>query len=357
MPNLSSMLRPEWSTISRDRFRRAFSQISSLDGLAEFWDISTWQLSYHAFHSEKSMNYNTFAIPRRSGRARRIEQPSPTLKYIQRIIHESLTGIYRPNDAVHGFVAGRSIITNAKNHLGRRYVLNVDLVDFFPSITRKRVYGRLIAEPYSLQPVVANLIASLSTNAYGRLPQGSPSSPVIANMIAAGMDSDMVELCRPLNCWYTRYADDITISTARDRMPYRIARYPSARGTGQAVIGDDLATIIENHGFSINHRKTRLQGYWTRQVCTGLVVNGCKPSVPRLFVRHLRALIHHWKMNGWEDAVKVLQSEENRNNIETREKLHDFVMGKLNYMKMVRGQDDSTTQQLTRTVSSIPADS
>ena len=354
MPNVSSQLRPDWTEISRSVFRNQYSQISSLSDLAQFWQIPVTQISYHAFHSEKQQSYHTFLIPRRNGRRRRIERPSRTLKFIQRIIHESLTKIYGPHNAVHGFVPGKSIVTNAQNHLGCRYVLNIDLENFFPSITRQRIYGRLIAAPYSLHSNVANVIASLSTNVYGQLPQGSPSSPVIANMIAAEMDTDLAQLCGSLHCRYTRYADDITISTSRSEMSPKLGRYPNAWGTAQAIVGDDLATIIERHGFRLNHRKTRLQSYWTRQMCTGLVVNGDRPSVSRLFIRRLRSLIHHWKTKGWEDAIDVLQSKEHRMNLNSRQKLLAHVMGKISYMKMVRGQDDLLTRRFTEAVASIP---
>ncbi len=355
MPSASSALRPEWIPIPRQQFREEFRNLSSLGDLSRFWEIPAYQISYHAFHAEKDQAYNTFLIPRRNGRMRRIEEPIQALKYIQRIVHESLTKLYGPPDPVHGFIAGRSIVTNAQNHLGRRYVLNIDLTNFFPSITRQRVFGRLRAEPYSLDPIVANAIASLSTNAYGRLPQGSPSSPVIANMIAAEMDADLAQLCGSMNCWYTRYADDITISTSRSEMSPSIARYPNAKGTGQVVVGDELASIIAKHGFSLNYRKSRLKNSGTRQMCTGLIVNGDKLSVPRSFTRHLRSLIHHWKMNGWEDAAQALHSKEHRSNIDTRQKLVGHVMGKINYMKMVRGQDDPVAQKFAQIVKVIPS--
>ena len=353
MANASSSLRPEWATISQEQFRESYRLLSSVADLASFWELPASQINYYAFHSEKAESYQTFSIPRRSGGTRRIEQPSKTLRYIQRILHESMTKVYGAHPSVHGFVAGRSIVTNARNHLGRRFVLNIDLADFFPSISRQRVYGRLRAEPYSLHSTVANAIASLSTNSYGQLPQGSPSSPVIANIITAGMDADLAQLCGQLNCWYTRYADDITISTSRSEMSPRIARYPNALGTGQVIVGDDLATIIEKHGFKLNDRKSRLQSYWTRQTCTGLIVNGDRPSLPRPFIRNLRSLIHHWKMNGWEDAVEVLRSNERRTKIDTREKLEAHVFGKINYMRMVRGQDDLIAGRLALTVASI----
>ena len=356
MPNTSLSLRPDWAKVSQEEFRTSYRNLSSVDDLAYFWGITTTQINYHAYHSDKRKAYNTFLIPRRNGRTRKIEQPVRPLKYIQRIIHESLTRIYGPHPAVHGFVLGRSIVTNAKSHLRRRYILNIDLADFFPSVTRKRIYGRLVAEPYSLSPTVANVIASISTDVYAQLPQGSPCSPIIANMVAAQLDADMAELCRPLGCWYTRYADDITISTQRDEMPPAIARYPKALGTGQVVIGDALAEIIDENGFQLNARKSRLQSYWTRQMCTGLVVNGEQISVPRKYIRRLRSLLHHWEINGWRDAVSVLQTKENRSNVDTREKLLLHVLGKINYLRMVRGPNDAVSQRLSQVVTSIPQD-
>lgn len=203
MSNVASVLRPDWTEIPQEEFRELYRKLVSLRDLAAFWGVQPRQLSYYAFHADKESVYNSFSIRRRYGRRRRIEAPTRTLKYIQRLMHESLIRIYGPHPAVHGFRTGRSIVTNAEYHKGRRYVLNIDLADFFPSVTRKRIYGRLVAKPYLLQSSVANVIASLATNRFARLPQGSPSSPVIANMVAAGMDDDLATLCGSHFCRYT----------------------------------------------------------------------------------------------------------------------------------------------------------
>ena len=354
MPNVSSSLRPEWTKVSQTAFRNIYRELGSLRDLAALWGVTPSQLSYYGFHIDKELAYRTFHIPRRNGRTRRIEAPPPTLKYIQRLIHESLTRVYGPPPAVHGFVAGKSIVTNAQSHLGRRYVLNIDLADFFPSITRKRIYGRLVAAPYLFAEKVANVIAALSTNAFSQLPQGSPSSPIIANIVTAQLDNDLAELCGSLGCWYTRYADDITISTLRGDLSPKLARYPNARGPGQVVLGDGLVDIIERHGFRINDRKSRLHSYWTRQLCTGLVVNGDKLSPPRSYIRRLRSLIDHWRKNGWQDAAQVLHSSENRPLFDKRQGILNHVIGRISYLKMVRGQNDAVVQRLERTVALLP---
>ena len=354
MAKVSYPLRPDWGKTSQEEFRKTYRELSSTHDLASFWGITPSQLTYYAFRIDKRVVYRTYKIPRRYGQERQIDAPVPALKYIQRLIHESLSRVYGPHPGVHGFRIERSILTNAQQHLDSRFVLNIDLADFFQSITRQRIYGRLVAAPYSLDKKVANMIASLATNAYARLPQGSPCSPILANIVAAQLDTDLANLCGALGCWYSRYADDISISTSRMEMPPAIARYPSARGTGQVVIGDSLVTAIEKQGFQINDRKSRLQSKWTRQMCTGLVVNGKDVNVPRSYLRRLRSLIDHWRKKGWQDAVQVLHARENRPLLDSREALTNHVMGRIAYLRMVRGQDDKIARSLSQIVAGLP---
>ena len=354
MPKSAKLLRPQWAAISQKEFRSQYQELTSLYDLADLLGVKPRQLSYYAYHVDKKQVYSTFDIPKRFGKPRRIDKPSRTLKYIQRLIHESLTRVYGPHRSVHGFVSGRSIVTNAREHLGKKYVLNVDLADFFPSVTGPRIYSRLKREPYSIHPKVAHIIASLATNGYNQLPQGGPSSPVIANIVASGLDSDLADLCASLYCRYTRYADDITISTSRSEMSPHIARYPNAWGTNQVIIGDRLNGIIEKHGFRLNKGKNRLQSYWTRQLCTGLVVNGKRASPPRPYVRRLRSLVDHWKKEGWIAAATVLQSAEGHTPLDDRDRLLNHVLGRIAYLKMVRGQDDCIAKRLESIVTSLP---
>lgn len=354
MPRSAKPLRPEWSSLSQEEFRRSYREIASVNELAAFLRIPARQLTFYAYHIDKHKVYTTFSIPRRNFRERKIEAPTRTLKYIQRVIHESLQKIYGPHPAVHGFCPNRSIVTNAQNHLQSNYVLNIDLEDFFPSITRQRIYGRLVAAPYSFNKTVANVIASLTTNGFSRLPQGSPSSPILANMIAASLDSEIAALCGPLACWYTRYADDITISTTRSDFPPNIARFPNAQGTGQVIIGDSLTHAIESQGFKINHEKSRLYTHWTRQTCTGIVVNGPKLTPPRSYIRRLRSLVHHWNKNGWEDAAQVLHEKENRVLLDSRDKLENHVKGRIEYLRMVRGSGDAIVAKFNALLASLP---
>ena len=156
-------------------------------------------------------------------------------------------------------------------------------------------------------------------------------------------------------CYYTRYGDDITISTKRETLSPQIARYPNSRGTGQAILGDPIVDIIERrHNFRINNRKTRLQSRWTRQLCTGLVVNGEAAAVPRAYVRRLRSLVDHWSKSGWEDAASALASEEGRPSITERDQLLSHGQGRIDYLTMVRGREDPLCQRMSERFRAIP---
>ena len=354
MPTTKSSIRPKWKEIPKDKYLEMFQSLESWQDLASFWEIPRHQMAYHAFVANKTEQYSCFRLPRRYRGYRKIEVPSPGLKYLQRLVHESLSLVYRPHRAVHGFVEQKSIITNAKCHVNSRFVVNLDLLSFFPSITGQRIQKRLEAKPYALDSRVANVITVLATNPDGVLPQGSPCSPVIANMIASKLDSDFAKFVAPFRARYTRYADDITISTKRDILPPQIARYPNARGTGQSVLGDKVIDIIEDNGFRVNHRKTRVQNHSTRQMCTGLIVNGERVSIPRSYERRLRSLIHHWSKGGWKQAAAALAAGERGRVCSDRLQLWNHVRGKLDYVVMVRGSDDPVYRTLAAQFEAIP---
>lgn len=354
MTSVSRPLRPEWLEVSQERFRKWFQELESLQDLANLLEVKPSQLSYYALRVDKEGTYSRFVIPKRRGKPREIDAPLRTLKYLQRLIHESMNRIYSPHPAVHGFVKGRSFITNAECHLSSRYVLTIDLQDFFPSITRQRVYGRLKSAPYRMDSKIANLIASLATGPTGRLPQGSPCSPVLANMVAAQLDADLATLAASKYCTYTRYADDITISTKREALSPQIARYPNAQVTSQVALGDELLDVIARHSFRVNFHKNRLQSYWTRQTCTGLVVNGAAVSVPRPFVRRLRTVIHRWVEHGWRDAAAVLAKGDERPEIDDRAHFERVVRGKLEYVRMVCGNEHPSYARMAQRIGGIP---
>ena len=154
--------------------------------------------------------YQHFSIAKGENKLRLISAPNDRLKQLQRQIADRLNVMYRPRNPVHGFVADRSVKTNAAAHLGRRYVVNFDLKDYFPTITENRVEGMLSS--LNLDARVSAIIARICCmNAH--LPQGAPSSPVLSNMICFRLDKRLMAVAKSARCIYTRYADDITFSS------------------------------------------------------------------------------------------------------------------------------------------------
>ena len=218
--------------------------------------------------------YQAFRLPKKTGGYREIVAPRRFLKTIQRwILHNILTHLPK-SPHVHGFVSEGSIFTNAAPHLSNRNIFACDLQDFFPSVSKARVLDVLKEHlPYP-QPVARQLAGLCTRQAV--LPQGSPTSPALANSAFHVADANLARLAGRWGCVYTRYADDLAFS-------------------GSRVFGrndlESVGTIVTAAGFSLNPRKTRFLGPGSRQLVAGIVVNhsGLPPRSTR---RRWRALFH-----------------------------------------------------------------
>ena len=257
--------------------------------------ISLKQLWFFAIHRERERqpHYITFAIPKRSGGKRLILAPKRRLKMIQRKLLELLVEKLPVSENAHAFRRGRSIRTGAEPHVGKRFLLKLDLKDFFPSVTFARVRGLLIAYGYSYS--VATTLGVLMTEAE-RQPvevdgnvfhvpvgerhcvQGAPTSPGICNALLLRLDHRLAGLAGKRGLVYTRYADDLTFSGDIDRNAANRVRSLASR-------------IIEEEGFRVNTDKTRLMGQGNRQTVTGVVVNQVL-GLSRQERRRLRAMAH-----------------------------------------------------------------
>lgn len=232
---------------------------------------------------QSGSGYVTIAIPKRGGGTRRIDAPRSKLKAIQRWILANCVAGVEVHEAAHGFVEGRSIVTNAKQHVGKELVVKMDLRGFFPTITFPRVLGVYLDIGYAYH--LALLLTRLTTYD-DRLPQGAPTSPALSNLICRNLDKRLAGLSDQLEYTYTRYADDLTFSTCSSEVrPEKIIRI--------------VSQIVADEGFECSPEKTRIQRKGTRQLVTGLVVNE-KLSVPREDRRRLRAIIHNSRLKGIE---------------------------------------------------------
>lgn len=217
--------------------------------------------------------YSTFEVPKKHDGVRTIAAPAGPLKRLQRRIYERLLAGAWQHDACCGFRRGRGIVDNARRHVGQELVINVDLRDFFPTITAPRVYGvfRRLGQGHE----AAVFLTSLTTRE-GTLPQGAPTSPALANLVCRRLDARLQGLAARLGAAYSRYADDLTFSG------------PAGLERALPLIRE----IIGSEHFTVAQEKLRLMRQGRRQEVTGLVVNE-QVSVPRAVRRRLRSAVHH----------------------------------------------------------------
>ncbi|GKQ48206.1 trypsin-like peptidase domain-containing protein [Pseudomonas syringae] len=326
------------------------------EDLAKLLGTDYGKIKHFYYRGEMSRHYLAFEIPKKSGGKRKILAPTDKLKTIQGRIAGLLSKLYKPRTPVKAFLIGQSIVANARPHCRKKYVFNVDLENFFGTITFGRVRGLLIAKPYSLSPETASVIAHLTT-VDGVLPQGAPSSPVISNMLCASLDRELYSLAKRHRVVYTRYADDMTFSfySPIDYVPRELVIWSEQNSRPNhydSKVGHELAAVIETHGFKINEDKVRLQGTRERQLVTGLVTNQ-KPNVPRPYIRKTAALIHSVEKFGLEVSTSVFK-EKNPNstaNIETH------LQGRLLYIKQVVGEESEVYRRLAQRYNMLPINS
>jgi RNA-directed DNA polymerase len=292
---------------------------TSLGDVAKLLGFKPKAVSYILFKQPAATKYTTFQIPKRNGGQRTINSPSDSLKLLQRHLADLLqdcvaeinTATQRKDRTAHGFKRKRSIITNARQHRHRRWVFNLDLEDFFPSIHFGRVRGFLLKNrDFALHEEVATVIAQIACHE-NSLPQGSPCSPVISNLVANLLDMRLVKLASAAGCTYSRYADDLTFSTNKKAFPTAIAVPAGAEGAASHVWlpGEALRKVIERTGFKINAAKTHLMYRSSRQGVTGLVVNE-KINVRWEYRHNVRAMVHSLVKTGKFDLLGLTQKEE-----------------------------------------------
>ena len=271
--------------------------------LADALGLTVAQLRWLAYHRDAAtrVHYRRFTIPKRNGQERAIWAPLPKLKAAQRWVLHNIVERLPVHGAVHGFLPGRSILTNARVHTNAKIILKMDIQDFFPTVTLPRVKGIFRKAGYREQ--VATLLALLCTEApreivehEGKqyfvalgprcLPQGAPTSPALTNTLCLRMDQRLTGLAAKKGWRYTRYADDLTFSLPEDHQG------PPQLGALMGLI----KKVVADEGFLIHPDKTRVLRKGGRQRVTGLVVNGdLKPRVPRALRRQLRAALHNFQ--------------------------------------------------------------
>lgn len=252
--------------------------------------------------------YRQFSIPKRSGGLREINAPYPSLKYVQTWINENVLSKVPVHGCAHGFVNKKSIVTNVRPHVGKPYLLKIDLKDFFPTISINLVIQ--VFRKLGYTPVVSFYLASLCCYE-GVLPQGSPASPTLSNIVAKHMDRRLYRLARRFGYVYTRYADDIAFSG--DEIPVTFIKY--------------VKGIIEDCGFTVNEKKVRLYGLNGNKILTGISLAGGKLRVPRDYRRKLEIELFYIKKYGIDAHMNHMKIR--------RYNYLESIMGRVDFWRMV----------------------
>jgi RNA-directed DNA polymerase len=277
---------------------------NNAQAIADAMGISLGKLRFLAFNRKTSTvtHYVRFKVPKKTGGERIISAPMPSLKQAQHWILENILQQIEIHTAAHGFCRDRSIVTNATPHVGAEVIINFDLKDFFPSISYKRVKGLFLSFGYS--EAAATIFGLLCTAAEVEtleldgtiyhvalgdryLPQGSPASPAISNILCRRLDRRLTGMADTLGFTYTRYADDLTFSASGE----------SLRHICNVLKRTD--SIVTHEGLTINQEKTRVLRHSRQQEVTGIVVNQ-KPNICNKTLKRFRATLFQIEKDGLE---------------------------------------------------------
>ncbi|WP_421535901.1 reverse transcriptase domain-containing protein [Priestia sp. D3YE.R1] len=294
----------------------------------------------------KGKNYRTFKLKKKSGGERVINAPENNLSIIQKKLAYILSINYKKHHpSSHGFVPNRSIITNASQHTGKKFVLNLDLDNFFGSITFGRVRAMLMSY-YKFNNSVASTLANICCNDKGVLPQGAATSPIISNIISRKLDEDLFRLAKQRKCTYSRYADDITFSTNKDSFPQEIAFMDGP----MTIISSQVENLIKKNGFSINDKKSRLRNLSESQSVTGITVNQ-KTNVNRQYIRKIRSILNCIEKNidDVSKAETIFREKYNfRQTLNKEPNMFDVLRGMISHVGHVKSKDDMVFLKLAK---------
>lgn len=324
----------------------SFKELENFRDVCRLLEVTPKHLHYILF--KKKNLYYQFDIPKKSGGTREILAPCDSLKILQQKLNYIMTLIYKPKYPIHGFVKGKGIISNAKQHLRKNYILNFDLQDFFPSINFGRVRG-ILKSYFRMGDNAATIIANICCF-NNSLPQGAPTSPILSNMVCFSLDKELQSVAKQHSCIYTRYADDVTFSTTKEAFPRSVA----FKTNNQIFLGKKVLRIIEKNGFKVNENKTRLHNRSQNLSVTGITVNE-KLNVPRNYIKKIRAMLRCLETNTQEVAQTIFLEKYKfryRANMEPPDMMN-VLRGMINYVGLVRGKDDDIFKKLAFRYNSI----
>lgn len=307
----------------------------NITDLAKILDLDLKTLLFFAYRNEGL--YTHYKIKKKDGKFRDIHAPNEALKTICKKLNYYLSNVYDdyvPKSA-HGFVRGRGILSNARGHIKTEYVLNLDLENFFGTINSGRILGLFRRHPFRFGNKLSSVLTGIVTH-NNSLPQGAPTSPVLANMVCLKLDKELIRLAIKYGWRYSRYADDITFSS--DELSEELA---VVRGD-RIFVGKRIENIIKKNGFSINEKKTRLAVPNESKWVTGIKVNE-KLNLSRKYIRRVRSMLNAWEVYKEDLAEKKFNRDYNSGKSKS---FRQVLRGRIDHIGNVRGKNDLLYKKL-----------
>ena len=335
---------------------KALQKTATLSDLAYLLRVQPKTLSYNIYIIDKNntttKKYSEFSIPKKSGGTRVILAPNQNLKFIQshfsKILYSCIDEINKEKGVTgslsFGYRKRSSIFDNAKVHRKKKFVFNIDLKNYFDAINFGRVRGFFIKNKnFCLDENVATVIAQIACH-NNTLPQGSPVSPVISNLIGHILDIRLSKIASDCGCSYSRYCDDITFSTNKKVFPKKLAYSDTGNTWHPSKL---LINIISRSGFEINLQKVRMSTFYSQQRVTGLTVNE-KVNTTRIYRDNVRALVHTLCTKGdFEFRGDFLKEKT------TTESKLNSLQGMLNYISRIEYQELRSDQKNKRSYPNV----
>ncbi len=311
--------------------KAAFLRLKSVADLCQLLDKSQHQIVPLA----RLPYYRTFAVPKRDGSDRWIEDPYPPLKEIQDKLNDYLQTVYFFNrtKAAYGFVlnpkgdpAPRQIVSNARQHLGQLWLLNVDLYSFFHQVKEAQVQALFLDKPFRFSEDLAELLTKLTCH-QGRLPMGAPTSPVLSNFALIPLDKELEHLANSRQWVYTRYADDMSFSSKTAITEEHIS---------------EIRNLATNHGFPLKEEKVRLYKPEDEKQVTQLKLGKNKVELPDDFLELAKKEIQRF------GEVLLVESRLSYKKSKWVAKYNQKLEGMLQFAEQVVGENDPVFRELNQ---------
>ena len=311
--------------------------ILSLRHLSQLTQVDPFSLSRIIFRDKTFNSYSVFAITKRSGDLRFIHARTNTLFKIQRYINRRFLSRLVPHHSSFAYYYKRNTLQCVSHHLGAKTILKYDLKDFFFHINEKNIYDIFLSLGYS--KAVSFYLARLCTTtklpreliAYvreapyqqefsrrvGVLPQGAPTSPMLSNLMAYKLDQELFSFSLSEKMTYTRYADDIIISSC-DKLSLDLIK----------TIHREVNKIVKHNHFKLNKSKTRVVKKGSRMILLGLGIDGEQPRIMRSRRKKIETFLYSIEHHGWAAAAKFY-------NFNTKIGFFNYLQGQISYVQSV----------------------